>query len=182
MFVEPQGSWTRKWGDVGIDADAAVAAHQQLTAEVGRALAVLAPNASEKVSDFAMQAALFAVGAPVFISPPNMELAGWIASMPDESLDGLRNSMVETARAMGDLEAAARMAVEPKEAFASAVAGAVPNAASGIIADTDAVASIVDESEPTWTRRARPPECGLRRLQELGWGTFEKWRHVKLDW
>ena len=90
-----------KVGDAGIDADAAVDAHQQLTAAVADALAVLAPDAAEKVSDFAMQAALFAVGAPFFIAAPNTDMAAWIASMPDEALDGLRNSMVETARAMG---------------------------------------------------------------------------------
>ena len=49
---------------------------------------------------------------------------------------------------MGNLEAAARMVDEPKEAFASALAGAVPNAASGVIADMDAVVDIADESEP----------------------------------
>ena len=87
-----------KVGDAGIDADVAVDAHQQLTAAVADALAVLAPDAPEKVSDFAMQAALFAVGAPVFIAPPNTDMDEWIASMPDEALDGLRNSMVETGR------------------------------------------------------------------------------------
>ena len=137
-----------KVDDVGIDSDAAVEAHQLLVAAVGDALAVLAPDAPEKVSDFARQAALFAVGAPVFIAPPDTDMAEWIASMPDEALDGLRNSMAETARAMGDREAAARMVDEPKEAFASALAGAVPNAVSGVIADMDAVVSIVDESEP----------------------------------
>ena len=100
------------------------------------------------MGDFARQAALFAVGAPVFIAPPDTDMAEWIASMPDEALDGLRNSMAETARAMGDREAAARMVDEPKEAFASALAGAVPNAASGVIADMDAIVAIVDESEP----------------------------------
>ena len=106
-----------KVGDAWIDADAAVDAHQQLTAAVADALAVLAPDAPEKVSDFAMQAALFAVGAPVFIAAPNTDMAAWIASMPDEALDGLRNSMVETARAMGRHEDAARIANEPKEAW-----------------------------------------------------------------
>jgi len=63
-----------------------------------------------------MQAALLAVGAPVFIAARDADMAGWIASMPDESLDGLRNSMVESARAMGRHEDAARIANEPKEA------------------------------------------------------------------
>ena len=137
-----------KVDDAGIDPDAAVEAHQLLVAAVADALAVLAPDAPEKVGDFARQAALFAVGAPVFIAPPDTDMAEWIASMPDEALDGLRNSMAETARAMGDREAAARMVDEPKEAFASALAGAVPNAASGVIVDMDAVVAIVDESEP----------------------------------
>ena len=135
-------------GDVGIDADAAVAMHQQLTAAVGDALAVLAPDASEKVSDFAMQAALFAVGAPVFIAPPNTDMAEWIASMPDESLDGLRNSMVETARAMGRDKDAANIATEPKAVLASILAESVPEAASGVITDLDAVVAIVEESKP----------------------------------
>ena len=137
-----------KVGDAGIDADAAVDAHQQLTAAVADALAVLAPDAAEKVSDFAMQAALFAVGAPFFIAAPNTDMAAWIASMPDEALDGLRNSMVETARAMGRHGDAARIANEPKEALASILAESAPEAASGVITDLDAVVAIVEESEP----------------------------------
>ena len=137
-----------KVGDAGIDADAAVDAHQQLTAAVADALAVLAPAAPEKVSDFAMQAALFAVGAPVFIAPPNTDMDEWIASMPDEALDGLRNSMVETARVMGRHKDAARIANEPKEALASILAESAPEAASGVITDLDAVVAIVEESEP----------------------------------
>ena len=137
-----------KVGDAGIDADAAVDAHQQLATAVADALAVLAPGAPEKVSDFAMQAALFSVGAPVFIAAPDTDLAGWIASMPDEALDGLRNSMVETARAMGRHEDAARIANEPKEALASILAESAPKAASGVIANLDAIVAMVEESEP----------------------------------
>ena len=137
-----------KVDDAGIDPDAAVEAHQLLAAAVADALAVLAPDAPENVGDFAKQAALFAVGAPVFIAPPNTDMAEWILSMPDEALDGLRNSMADAARSMGNREAAARMVAASKEAFASSVAGAVPNAVSGIIADTDAVVAIVDEMEP----------------------------------
>ena len=137
-----------KVDDAKIDPDAAAEAHQLLVAAVANALAVLAPDAPEKVGDFAIQAALFAAGAPVFMAPPATDMAEWIASMPDEALDGLRNSMAATARAMGDREAAARMVDGPKEAFASALAGAVPNAASGVIADLDAVVAIVDASEP----------------------------------
>ena len=135
-------------GDAGIDTEAAMDAHHQLAAAVEDALAVLAPDAPEKVSDFAMQAALFAVGAPVFIAAPDANMAGWIASMPDESLDGLRNSMVETARAMGRHEDAARIANEPKEVMASILAESAPEAASGVITDLDTVVAIVEESEP----------------------------------
>ncbi len=137
-----------KVDDAGIDPDAAVEAHQLLVAAVADALAVLAPDAPEKVGDFAMQAALFAVGAPVFLAPPDTDLAEWIASMPDESLDGLRNSMAETARGMGDLETAGRIVDEPKESFASALAGAAPNAASGLIVDLDTIVDVLNESEP----------------------------------
>ena len=87
-----------KVDDAGVDSDAAVEAHQLLAVAVADALAILAPDAPEKVSDFARQAALFAVGPPVFIVPPNTDVAEWIASMPGEALDGLRNSMAETAR------------------------------------------------------------------------------------
>ena len=137
-----------KVGDAGIDADAAVDAHQQLTTAVADALAVLAPDAPEMASDFAMQAALFAVGAPVFIAPPNTDMAEWIASMPDEAFDGLRNSMVETARVMGRHKDAARIANEPKEALAAILAESAPEAASGVITDLDAVIAIAEESEP----------------------------------
>ena len=137
-----------KVGDAGIDADATVDAHRQLAAAVADALAVLAPDAPENVNDFAMQAALFAVGAPVFIALPDKDMADWVASMPDEALDGLRNSMVETARAMGRHEDAARIANEPKEALATVLAESAPKAASRVIADLDAVVAIVDESEP----------------------------------
>ena len=133
--------------DTKTDPDAAVEAHQLLVAAVANALAVLAPEAPEKVGAFAIQAALFAAGVPVFMAPPDTDMAEWIASMPDEALDGLRNSMAATARAMGDREAAARMVAEPKEAFASALASAVPNAASGLIADLDTVVAVVGESE-----------------------------------
>ena len=132
-------------GDAGIDAKAAVDAHQQLAAAVKAALAGLAPDAPEKVSDFAMQAALFAVGAPAFVAAPDADMAGWIASMPDELLDGLRNSMIETARAMGRHEDAARIANEAKEALASILAESAPEAASGVITDLDTVVAIVEE-------------------------------------
>ena len=137
-----------KVSDGGIDPGAVAGAERLLAAAVADALAVLAPEAPEKVSDFAMQAALFAVGAHVFIAPPDTDMAGWIASMPDEALDGLRNSMVETARAMGRHEDAARIANEPKETLASILAESAPKAASGVIADLDAFVAIVEESEP----------------------------------
>ena len=123
-------------------------AHQLLVAAVADTLAVLAPVAPAVVNDFAVQAALFAVGAHVFIAPPGTEMAEWIASMPDEALDGLRNSMVETARAMGCHEDASRIGNVPKDALASILAESVPKAASGVITDLDTVVAVADESEP----------------------------------
>ena len=137
-----------KADDAGVDPEAAVDARYHLVAAVADALAVLAPNAPEKVNDFAMQAALFAVGAHVFLTPPDTDMAGWIASMPDDALDGLRNSMAETARAIGQHEDAARIANLANNAFASMLAETAPKAVSGIITDLDTVAKIADESEP----------------------------------
>ena len=134
--------------DAEIDPDAAMYAHQLLIAAVADALAVLAPDASEVVNDFAVQAALFAVGAHVFMAPPGTDMHEWIASMPDEALDGLRNSMVETARAMGFHEHASRIADVPRDALASILAETVPDAASSVINDLDGVIAIADEIEP----------------------------------
>ena len=137
-----------KVDDAEIDPDAAAEAHQLFVAAVADTLAVLAPVAPAVVNDFAVQAALFAVGAHVFIAPPGTEMAEWIASMPDEALDGLRNSMVETARAMGCHEDASRIGNVPKDAFASILAESVPKAASGVITDLDTLVAVADESEP----------------------------------
>lgn len=119
----------------GLEPDAAVDAQQLLAAAVTDALAVLAPDASETVNDFAMQAALFAVGADIFVVPPGTDMAEWIASMPDEALDGMRNSMSETARATGQHEVAATIATVSKKVLASILAESAPRAASGVITD-----------------------------------------------
>ena len=133
----------------GLDPDAVVDAQQLLAAAVADALAVLAPDASEIVNDFAMQAALFAEGAHVFMAPPGTNMAEWIASMPDEALGGLRNSMAETARATGQHEVAARIVNEPKKVLASILAESVPRATSGVITDLEAVVAVADEIEPS---------------------------------
>ncbi|MDE0001131.1 MAG: hypothetical protein OXQ29_00355 [Rhodospirillaceae bacterium] len=133
----------------GLEPDAAVDAQQLLAAAVADALAVLAPDASEIVNDFAMQAALFAEGAHVFMAPPGTNMAEWIASMPDEALGGLRNSMAETARATGQHEVAVKIVNEPKKVLASILAESVPSATSGVITDLEAVVAVADEIEPS---------------------------------
>ena len=135
--------------DAGIDPSAVAEAERLLSAAVAEALAVRAPNAPESVSAFAMQAALFAVGAPVFLAPPDTNMAEWIASMPDDALDGLRKSMAETARAIGDFEAAAKMVDTPKRVFASVLAATVPKATSGLMVDRDAILDVLNEDTPS---------------------------------
>ncbi len=131
--------------DIEIDSTTVIAAHQKLADAVADVLVVSKSAALDEISDFAMQAALFAEGVPIFIVSPNLGLAEWISSMPDEAIDGLRNSMVETARAMGNSDAVAGIVSAPKESFASALADSVPNASSGIIVDSDAITEIASE-------------------------------------
>ena len=161
---------------------AVAGAERLLAAAVADALAVLAPDATEKVSDFAMQTALFAVGAPFFIAAPDTDMAGWIGSMPDEALDGLRNSMVETARAMGRHEDAARIANEPKEALASILAESAPKAASGIIADLDAGRFYRRRERTSGPAGRSPPGSCLPTLRAPRCATSEAWRRVERDW
>ena len=134
--------------DAGVDPDAAVDAHHQLVTAVADALAVLAPRARERTNDFAVQAALFAVGAHVFITPPDTDMAEWIASMPDDALAGMRNSMAETARTMGRHEDAASIAKLSNKTLASTLAVSAPRAVSGVITELDTVVEIVDDHEP----------------------------------
>ena len=152
-----------KADDAGLDPDAAVDAHQLLAAAVADALAVLTPDASETANDFAMQAALFAVGAHVFIAPPDTDMTEWIGSMPDEALNGLRTSMADTARAMGRPEVAARIASEPKRDLASILAESVPRSASGVITDLAFVGWAADRNGHDFARKVE------KRLAELGW-------------
>ena len=138
--------------DAGIDPDAVAEARRVLSAAVAHALALAEPHTPEIVVDFAMQAALFAVGAPVFIVPSDTNLAEWIASMPDDALDGLRKSMAETSRAMGDSESVAKVVDIPKEAFASILARSAPKAVSGLIVDGDQIFA-PNESTPSKPQR-----------------------------
>ena len=125
------------------DATTTAVAREQLDAAVADALVESTSVVSEQLIAFATQAALFSVGVPIFMGVPNMGLAAWITSMPDEAIDGLRNSLVETARAMDDQDAVARIIDAPKEKLASFLAQAVPNATSSIIVDSDDIVEIV---------------------------------------
>ncbi len=131
--------------DTGIDSVTVIAAHHQFAEAVADALVDSTSDALDVMSDFAMQAALFAEGVPIFISSPNLRLAEWISSMPDEAINGLQNSLAETARAMGNSDTVAGIVDIPKESFASVVADAALNANSGIIVDTDAITDIESE-------------------------------------
>lgn len=176
-----------KAGDAGIPTAAVAEAERLLSAAVARALPVSAPNASEMVSAFAMQAALFAVGALVFKAPSDTNLAEWIASMPDDALDGLRKSMAETARAEGDSEFVAKVVDLSKEAFASILALSAPKAVSGLIVDGDQIFTPSENTpseplrealrvlsadavgtEPTYIREMAARQGGLvRRFREF---------------
>ena len=131
--------------DVEIDSATVIAAHQKLVDAVVDALADTKSAALDEMSDFAVQTALFAEGVPIFLAPPKLGLAEWISSMPDEAIDGLRNSMVETARAMGNSDAIASLLDAPKESFVSALADSAPNSSSGIIVDSDTITDIASE-------------------------------------
>lgn len=134
-----------KIDDGGINTDAE--AHELLDVAVSRTLAASAPEAPKIVHDFAAQAALFAVGAHFFIVPPGTKLTEWVASMPDEALDGMRNAMIETSRALGQNSIADNIANLPNEVFAETLAESAPKAASHFFIDLNTAAAVADECE-----------------------------------
>lgn len=135
-------------GEVDPDPVATAEAQRLLTISIAQALEELAADFPEKVHAYAMQAALFAVGGSIFLAPPEVGMAEWIASMPDDALDGLRKSMAETASAIGDDEYAERLLKEPKETFSASVAESVPGATSGLIVDLGTILDFLSANEP----------------------------------